>query len=174
MAPTPSTELRLDILHRPSISASKILGNLAMLFFIRTLLLSVPTKNTYCSGKLMIWNFVSLKPDWTWKRLQSQLNLHQMRQVIITFFLAKPKTPPKKTHTMNPSPKKTIFFHYFHKGYSFKTDKHIRASFLTLLDTIGKISEQGNDLTKDRWLDSSFFLGKNNYLLYSKKILNTP
>ena len=87
----------------------------------------------------------------------------------MTFLFFWQVSKPKPTRSPPPP---TIFF-YFDKGYSFKTDKHIRASFLTLLDTIGKISEQGNDLTKDRWLDSSFFLGKKNYLLYPK-IFNTP
>ena len=43
-------------------------------------------------------------------------------------------------------------------GYNFTSDKHTRASYFTMLESCGFIGEEGADLSKERWLDSSFFL----------------
>ena len=43
-------------------------------------------------------------------------------------------------------------------GYSFVSPKHIRASYFTMLEQMGKIGEMGADLSLERWMDSSFFL----------------
>ena len=43
-------------------------------------------------------------------------------------------------------------------GYSFDTAQSKRASYFCAMENLGLITEQGCDLSLERWLDSSFIL----------------
>lgn len=67
----------------------------------------------------------------------------------------------------------SIYIHYIHAtrlpsichgdptsipGYNFKTESSKRASYLTAMQLLAKINEDGTDLSLETWLDSAFIL----------------